>query len=75
MAVPAHDERDFEFARKYNLPITQTIMPIDQDKEPHPGAEIRYTISAVIQRKSDGKFLFEKWKQFGWISPVIGGIE
>ena len=75
MAVPAHDERDFEFAKKYNLPITQTIMPIDQDKEPYPGAEIRHTISAVIQRKSDGKFLFEKWKQFGWISPVIGGIE
>ncbi len=25
MAVPAHDERDFEFAKKYNLPITQSI--------------------------------------------------
>ncbi len=25
MAVPAHDERDFEFAKKYNLPIIQSI--------------------------------------------------
>ncbi|MCX6765532.1 MAG: class I tRNA ligase family protein [Candidatus Moranbacteria bacterium] len=27
MAVPAHDERDWEFARKYNLPIKQSIVP------------------------------------------------
>jgi leucyl-tRNA synthetase len=27
MAVPAHDERDFEFAKKYDLPIKQSIAP------------------------------------------------
>ena len=27
MSVPAHDERDFEFATKYGLPIVQVIKP------------------------------------------------
>ena len=29
MAVPAHDQRDFEFAQKYHLPIKQVIEPIN----------------------------------------------
>ncbi|MCF6339729.1 MAG: leucine--tRNA ligase [Sulfurimonas sp.] len=29
MAVPAHDERDFDFAQKYNLPINAVIKPFD----------------------------------------------
>jgi len=31
MAVPAHDERDFEFAKKYALPIKPVIKPADSD--------------------------------------------
>jgi leucyl-tRNA synthetase len=30
MSVPAHDERDFEFATKYGLPIQQVIHPEDR---------------------------------------------
>ena len=30
MAVPAHDQRDFEFARKYDLPVTVVIQPKDE---------------------------------------------
>ncbi|MBW2094650.1 MAG: leucine--tRNA ligase [Deltaproteobacteria bacterium] len=31
MAVPTHDQRDFEFAKKYNLPLRVVIRPPEQD--------------------------------------------
>ncbi|MGB6410304.1 MAG: leucine--tRNA ligase [Candidatus Deferrimicrobiaceae bacterium] len=34
MAVPGHDQRDFEFARKYGLPIEVVILP--EDEQPSP---------------------------------------
>lgn len=34
MSVPAHDERDFEFAQKYTLPIRQVIAPVTHAEEP-----------------------------------------
>ena len=33
MSVPAHDERDYEFAKKYNLEIRLVILPISDDPE------------------------------------------
>ena len=36
MAVPAHDERDFEFATKYNLPIKSVVRTSAGDKSPAP---------------------------------------
>ncbi|MGH2788663.1 MAG: leucine--tRNA ligase [Actinomycetota bacterium] len=48
MAVPAHDQRDFEFARRYGLPVRIVIQPegrsIDPDEMveayPHEGAMV-----------------------------------
>ncbi len=37
MGVPAHDHRDFEFAKKYDIPIRQVIKPIEGE-DPLPDA-------------------------------------
>jgi leucyl-tRNA synthetase len=38
MAVPGHDERDNEFAQKYNMEIVQVVKPIDHEHNPEDGA-------------------------------------
>jgi len=42
-ACPAHDERDFEFAQKYNLPIKPVICPFDQEPNTLKVTEAAYT--------------------------------
>jgi leucyl-tRNA synthetase len=37
--VPAHDQRDFEFATKYELPIRRVVAKADQDKDTPIGGE------------------------------------
>lgn len=37
MAVPAHDQRDWEFAKKFNLPLVQVISGGDVTQEAHVG--------------------------------------
>ena len=37
MAVPAHDESDYEFAKKFNLPIIEVVAGGDVEKEAYTG--------------------------------------
>jgi leucyl-tRNA synthetase len=34
MSVPCHDQRDFDFARSYNLPMIEVVVPYGFKKEP-----------------------------------------
>jgi leucyl-tRNA synthetase len=48
MAVPAHDERDFAFARKYGLPIVPVIRPEDAEPLDPDRMENAYTAPGVM---------------------------
>ena len=72
MAVPAHDERDFAFAKKYNLPIKIVI----QNPE-NPAAELKeaYTDKGVLVNSGDCSGLDnEKAKQVIIEKAVKGGF-
>ncbi|HET9919007.1 MAG TPA: leucine--tRNA ligase [Ktedonobacteraceae bacterium] len=44
MGVPAHDQRDFEFARKFNIPIIEVIRPTGEE----PGNTDTWTEAHVV---------------------------
>ncbi len=52
MAVPAHDQRDFEFARKFNLPIKVVIQPVGSD--PIDPAEMTEAVEAHGEMVNSG---------------------
>ena len=51
MGVPAHDQRDFEFVKKYNLPIKVVICP--KDKAINPDTMLEAYVDTGIQVNSD----------------------
>ena len=57
MAVPAHDERDFFFAKKYDLPVRIVINPVDKDGNPEKivveEMEGAYTLNGILVNSSE----------------------
>ena len=49
MAVPAHDERDFEFCRKYGIAIRPVIRPVDGALAIEPGMTEAFTEYGIVE--------------------------
>ncbi len=72
MAVPAHDERDFEFAKKYSLEIIQTIWSekySNEDKDNWIEAEKHKSWYYIYKNIAYGElwFLVNSW-DFDWLT-------
>jgi leucyl-tRNA synthetase len=79
MAVPAHDERDYEFAKKYSLPITEVIRPyvIDHVNVPREdkATKVRRNVHAIVFDPTTKKYLIIRNSIHTWDTVVIGGVE
>ncbi|MDR3289532.1 MAG: leucine--tRNA ligase, partial [Peptococcaceae bacterium] len=63
MGVPAHDERDFEFAKKYTLPIPTVILPPGQAAAKDQPLTAAYTAPGIMVNSGafDGLDSEEAW--------------
>ena len=81
MAVPGHDERDFEFAKKYKLPIRKVIEPcFNQLAEPgkikeNELFEERVAIAVLVKHWEKDEYIGLKWKKVAWQTLITGGVE
>ncbi len=52
MSVPAHDQRDHDFAKKYDLPIQPVIRPVEKDLD-HDFSKEAYTEEGILFNSGD----------------------
>lgn len=79
MAVPAHDDRDFSFAKKYGLNLKQVIAPFFIDNEHLPKTDKKWSprrnVQAIVKHPTEKKIIQIQWKEVPWRTFVIGGVE
>jgi len=77
MAVPAHDERDLEFAKRYRLEIIEVVAPyyLSDCFRDDKITEDRDVVTAIVKNSKTNQYLCLEWKSTGWKSFPAGGID
>ncbi len=73
MAVPAHDERDYDFAKKFDIPIIQVLEEVTGT--PHENEESKQSIVAIVYDENKDKYLTINWHDLGGRLFVGGTIK
>ncbi len=73
MAVPAHDERDYDFAKKFDIPIIQVLE--EETGTPHENETKKNSIVAILYDEKNNKYLTINWKNLGGRLFVGGTIK
>ena len=63
MAVPAHDDRDYEFAQKFNIPIIQVLE--EETGTPHENEFTKNSIVAIVHDSKTDQYLTINWHENG----------
>ncbi|MGE5568280.1 MAG: leucine--tRNA ligase [Rhodospirillales bacterium] len=53
MAVPAHDQRDFEFCRKYDIPVWPVIRPVDGALADAASMELAFPDDGILENSGE----------------------
>ncbi len=73
MAVPAHDDRDWEFARKFDLPIVEVVKGGDIEKEAYTDTETGTLVNSDFLNELEVEKAIEKISN--WLEDKELGVK